>query len=184
VVLPIANGMALPRPTLFAMAGALLSLMSFTAMRTIASHTGGDLPMPDVATQSVGGGTAGTKAEPKVDGAKPAPPPAPKLEDVPAAVSNALADGKVVVLLFAETRAADDIATARHFGALSQLGGRVRSFRAGLDDVGRYAGIVAELGVTQAPSIVIVRPDLKAVPPIEGYIESQYLLQRVKDQLR
>ena len=57
------------------------------------------------------------------------------------------------------------------------------TFRAGIADVGRYAGIVAKLGVTQAPSIVIVRPDLRAVPPIEGYVESQYLLQRVKDQL-
>jgi hypothetical protein len=30
---------------------------------------------------------------------------------------------------------------------------------------------------------VIVRPDLRAVPPIEGYVETQYLVQRVKDQL-
>ena len=60
----------------------------------------------------------------------------------------------------------------------------MQTFRAGISDVGRYAGIVAKLGVTQAPSIVIVRPDLRAVPPIEGYVESQYLLQRVKDQLR
>jgi hypothetical protein len=60
----------------------------------------------------------------------------------------------------------------------------VKTFRAGISEVGRYAGIVAQLGVTQAPSIVIVRPDLRAVPPIEGYVESQYLLQRVRDQLR
>ena len=99
-------------------------------------------------------------------------------------VADALADGKVVVLLFAEKNAADDQATARHFTTLSQLGSGVKTFRAGISDVGRYAGIVAQLGVTQAPSIVIVRPDLKAVPPIEGYVESQYLLQRVKDQLR
>ena len=89
-----------------------------------------------------------------------------------------------MVVLFAENDAADDQATARHFATLSQLGTGVKSFRSGINDVGRYAGIVAKLGVTQAPSIVIVRPDLKAVPPIEGYVESQYLLQRVKDQLR
>jgi hypothetical protein len=59
----------------------------------------------------------------------------------------------------------------------------VRSFRAGISELGRYAGIVAKLGITQAPSIVIVRPDLRAVPPIEGYVETQYLVQRVKDQL-
>ena len=42
--------MALPRPTLLAVAGAILSLVSFTAMRTIATQSTGDLPVPDVAT--------------------------------------------------------------------------------------------------------------------------------------
>jgi hypothetical protein len=158
----------------------MLSLISFTAMRSIGAQTAGDLPVPDVATQGV---TGGSSDAPK-DDAKPAPPPEPRVEDVPRAVSDALAGGKVVVLLFADKGAADDEATARHFATLSQLGNGVRTFRAGISDVGRYAGIVAELGVTQAPSIVIVRPDLRAVPPIEGYVESQYLLQRVKDQLR
>jgi hypothetical protein len=172
--------MALPRPTLLAVAGALLSLISFTSMRTIGTQSAGDLPVPDIAAQSVtGGSSAPATKEPK-----PAPEPEPRVEDVPPAVSKALADGKVAVLLFTERGAADDEATARHFAALSQLGGGVRTFRAGIGDVGRYAGIVANLGLTQAPSIVIVRPDLRAVPPIEGYVESQYLIQRVRDQLR
>jgi hypothetical protein len=159
----------------------MLSLISFTAMRTIGTQTAGDLPVPDIAAQSaVGSSPASAK---KAD-AKPAPPPEPRVEDVPRAAADALADGKVVVLLFAEKAAADDQATARHFSTLSQLGGDVKTFRAGISEVGRYAGMVAELGITQAPSIVIVRPDLRAVPPIEGYVDSQFLLQRVKDQLR
>ena len=170
--------MALPRPTLLAVAGAILSLVSFTAMRTIATQSVGDLPVPGIASQGV---TGGSSSEPKPD-AKPAPEP--RVEDVPAAVSTALADGKVVVVLFTEKGAADDQATAQHFAALSQLGGGVKTFRAGISEIGRYAGIVAQLGITQAPSIVIVRPDLRAVPPIEGYVDSQYLLQRVRDQLR
>ena len=170
--------MALPRPTLLAVAGALLSLISFTAMRTIATQSAADLPLPDVASQSV----TGSPNAPKAD-AKPAPPPKPRVENVPPAVSAALADGKVVVVLFTEKGGADDQATAQHFAALSQLGGGVKTFRAGISAIGRYAGIVAKLGITQAPSIVIVRPDLRAVPPIEGYVETQYLLQRVKDQL-
>ena len=104
-----------------------------------------------------------------------------RLEDVPAAVSSALASGKVVVLLVAE-KGADDAASSGHYGAVSRLGG-VRAFRAGVEDLERYAGIVAQVGLSQAPAAVIVRPDLKAVPPIEGYVDSQYLLQRVKDQL-
>ena len=171
--------MALPRPTLLAIAGAFLSLISFTAMRTIATQSAADIPVPDIGTQSVTGGASMT---PPKD-AKPAPPPKPRVENVPAAVSDALADGKVVVLLFTEKGGADDQATARHFAAVSQLGNGVSTFRAGISDLGRYAGIVARLGITQAPSIVIVRPDLRAVPPIEGYVETQYLVQRVKDQL-
>ena len=171
--------MALPRPTLLAVAGALLSLISFTAMRTVGTQSA-DLPLPEISAQGVTGSSPGASPKP----AKPAPPPEPRVEDVPRAVATALADGKVVVVLFTERGAADDQATARHFSSLSQLGGRVRTFRAGISAVGRYAGIVAELGVTQAPSIVIVRPDLRAVPPIEGYVESHYLLQRVQDQLR
>jgi hypothetical protein len=135
--------------------------------------------VPDIGTQAVTSGTStASKPEPK-----PAPPPEPRVEDVPRPVANALADGKVVVLLFTEKGGADDQATARHFAAVSQLGNGVRSFRAGISELGRYAGIVAKLGITQAPSIVIVRPDLRAVPPIEGYVETQYLVQRVKDQL-
>jgi hypothetical protein len=171
--------MALPRPTLLALAGAILSLISFTAMRTIATQSASDLPVPDIATQGVTGGSSSPAKD-----AKPAPPPTPRVEDVPRAVSGALADGKVVVVLFTEKGGADDQATARHFAAVSQLGNGVRTFRAGIADIGRYAGIVARLGVTQAPSIVIVRPDLRAVPPIEGYVESQFLVQRVRDQLR
>src|SRR5688500_6402131 len=171
--------MALPRPTLLAVAGAILSLISFTAMRTIATQSAGDIAVPDIGAQSVAGdSSAATAKDPK-----PAPPPAPRVEAVPPAVSAALADGEVVVLLFTEQGAADDQATARHFSALSQLGGGVETFRAGISELGRYAGIVAKLGITQAPSIVIVRPDLRAVPPVEGYVETQYLVQRVKDQL-
>ena len=157
----------------------MLSLLSFTVMRTIGTETAAELPVPGISTQDVAGGSPSTPAKES----KPAPPPEPRVEDVPPAVSDALADGRVVVLLFAEPGGADDQLTADHFSTLSQLGNQVATFRAGLKDVGRYAGIVAELGVSQAPSIVIVRPDLRAVPPIEGYVESQYLLQRVKDQL-
>jgi hypothetical protein len=171
--------MALPRPTLLAIAGAFLSLISFTAMRTIAAQSAGDIPVPDIPTHAATSGPS--TAPPKA--AKPAPPPEPRVENVPPAVSGALADGKVVVLLFTEKGAADDQATARHFAAVSQLGNGVRTFRAGISELGRYAGIVARLGITQAPSIVIVRPDLRAVPPIEGYVDTQYLVQRVKDQL-
>jgi hypothetical protein len=153
----------------------MLSLLSFTAMRTIAAGSGESLALPDPGSESVSTSTPA---------AKPAPPKPEKIEDVPPAVANALASGKVVVLLFAEKAAADDRATSQHFSALSRLGGKVRTFRAGISDVGRYSGIVRDLAVTQAPSIVIVRPDLRAVPPIEGYVETQYLLQRVRDQIK
>ena len=167
--------MALPRPALLAVVGALLSMLSFTVMRTVGTQSG-DLGAPASDTQSV------SSEAPAAAPAKSTPAPEPRLEDVPAGVSNALASGKVVVLLVAE-HGADDAATGGHYGALSRVGG-VRAFRAGVEDLQRYAGIVARAGLTQAPAALIVRPDLKAVPPIEGYVDSQYLVQQVKDQLR
>ena len=144
----------------------MLSLISFTATRTIGAQSVGDLPVPDIAApercrrlvlrRGREGREAGSAARASGRG-RPARPSA-----------DALADGKVVVLLFAEKDAADDQATARHFATLSQLGSGVKTFRAGIADVGRYAGIVAKLGITQAPSIVIVRPDLRAVPADRG----------------
>ena len=149
-------------------------MLSFTVMRTIGTQSG-DLGVPAADTQSTSTPAAAKPAK------KAPPPPEPKLDDVPAPVANALADGKVVVLLVTE-QGADDAATAAHFGAISRLSG-VSAFRAGVEDLERYAGIVARAGLSQAPAALIVRPDLKVVPPIEGYVESQYLLQRVKDQI-
>lgn len=168
--------MALPRPTLLAIAGAMLSMLSFTVMRTVGASGTEEFalpaPAPQAVTQSASDGPAGQSKAPE-----------PKLEGVPAPVANALAGGKVVVLLFVEPGGAEDRATAKNFSAVSGLKG-VRAFKATIAEVGKYAGIVANLGITQAPAIVIVRPDLTAVQPIQGYAESGYLLQRVKDQLR
>jgi hypothetical protein len=160
----------------------MLSMLSFTAMRTIGAQSGGDLPVPTTQSAVTGGPASKAKASKTSNASKPQTPPPPQVEDVPPAVAGALSSGKVVVVLFAE-RGADDAATSQHFSALSRLGG-VRTFRAGIADMGRYAGIVAKLGISQAPAIAIVRPDLKAVPPIEGYVDSQYLLQRVRDQIK
>lgn len=150
-------------------------MLSFTVMRTVGAQSG-DVGLPASDAPSL------SSEAPGATPANQAPKPEPKLEDVPAGVSNALASGKVVVLLVAE-KGADDAASGGHYGAVSRVGG-VRAFRAGVEDLQRYAGIVARAGLTQVPAAVIVRPDLKAVPPIEGYVDSQYLVQRVKDQLR
>ena len=163
--------MALPRPQLLAIAGALLSLMSFMVMRSLGATSIEDFPLPVPAPQSA--------VKPASETPKPAPP---RVEDVPPAVADALQDGKLVVLLFVEPGAAEDAATAKNFKAVAGIKG-VAAFRADIAKVGDYAGIVANVGLTQAPAVVIVRPDLEAVPPIEGYVESQYLTQRVRDQL-
>lgn len=173
--------MALPRPVLLAAVGVMLSILSFLFMRAIAAQDPVELSLPAPAANT-GAQKAGADAAAGTKQKAPTPPP-PRLEDVPRPVATALADGKVVVLLFAGQGAAD-AATARHFRALSALGSDVHPVRAGLSDFGRYSGIVANLGITQTPAVVIVRPDLTAVPPIEGYVESGYLLQRVRDQLR
>ncbi len=118
---------------------------------------------------------AGERAKPAPNGrnAKAALP-----TGVPADVGRALRDRKVVVLFFGQG-GADDVATA---DALSSLRGleRVAVFRDGIQNLGKYPGIVSGLGVAQAPAVVIVGTKRRA-RVIEGFVDSGTLRQQVVD---
>ena len=102
----------------------MLSLISFTAMRTIGTQSVGDLPVPDIAAQSAVGGSSTNASD---TGAKPAPPPEPRVEDVPPAVVGRAGRRARSSSCSSPRRARPTTqATARHFCALSQLGGDVR----------------------------------------------------------
>lgn len=97
---------------------------------------------------------------------------------VPADVGRALRDRKVVVLFFGQG-GADDVVTADAVASLRGLK-RVAVFRDGIQNLGKYSGIVSGLGVAQAPAVVIVGAKRRAAL-IEGFVDSGTLRQQVVD---
>jgi hypothetical protein len=103
-------------------------------------------------------------------------------EGVPPGVAQALAAHRVVVLFLTQS-GADDAATATAVASLRGLGRRVAVFSDGVAHIARYEALVAAVGVSQAPAVVIVGPDRKA-HLIEGYVDAETLRQRVADASR
>jgi hypothetical protein len=112
---------------------------------------------------------------------KPATP-APKAAapvGVPAAVTKALADKRVVVLFFYQRGSADDDATGQ---AVDSLRGRsgVKVFSAPITRLADFRGVTGGAGVSQAPAVVILGREGSA-RLIEGYVDSETLAQEVAD---
>jgi hypothetical protein len=141
-------------------------------------------------------GTAKTDAakkavapEPKAKATKPAkhatatkaPAKAPGASTgLPAAIADAFAHHKVVVLFF-RGRGADDDATAEALRAVKATAhGKVAVFSDKLSNLADYRRIVEGLDVSQAPSTVVVGRDMKA-RLIEGFVDSGSLRQVVAD---
>lgn len=190
--------MAVPRPLLLALIGAMLTCATFFAMRNAADTVNAkDKPAkaaiqpatPPKAHQSAAHkpgpadsqSSAPKKAAPAARTTpKAAEPKAPvkAFAGVPPKVSRALQAKRTVVLFFRQP-GADDDATSR---AVSSLRGRkkVSVFKDGIAHLARYRSIVAGLGVTQAPAVVIVGRDRKA-QLVEGFIDQGTLTQEVVD---
>ena len=185
--------MAISRPVLLALVGAILALGAFYATsggREAATDSSseparpaaeappaGTQRAPDRKTNAAGRSAGGAAERPRPGGARrQAPRGAAAL---PAGVTRALARKRTVVLFFYERRAADDDATAR---SVSSLRGRpgVRVFSAPVSKLGRYQALIGGAGVSQAPAIVIVGRD-RAARLVEGYVDPESLAQLVAD---
>lgn len=208
--------MALPRPVLLAILGVAFILAALLATRAVggddgsASVTATPVATPRPAPERPGGNPARSEkpaapsdrssapiARPpsgrRADGdsRRPARPSAARAEPgasagLPVSLATALADGKVVVLVFSRTRAADDTATRRSVEALersTRRGGRVVIVRDQIASIGNYRLLVSGLGVSQTPSIVILRADHQP-RLLEGFIDEGSLRQHVADALR
>jgi len=115
------------------------------------------------------------------DAGRPAP-----VEGVPVAVSSSLEAGKVVTLVFTRTGAADDTATRRSVRELRKSyggNGRVVVIEDSIDSVANYRLVLAGVGVSQSPSILVLRKD-RQPRLLEGYIDEGSLRQHVADALR
>lgn len=98
---------------------------------------------------------------------------------MPLPVAKALNARKTVVLHFRGSPSADERATAR---AVAGLRGRrgVAVFSDPIGRLGRYRAVVGELGIAQAPAVVIVDRG-RSARVVQGYVDPATLAQDVAD---
>jgi hypothetical protein len=196
--------MAVPRPVLIAILGVGLVLAALLATRN--AGQGGEAevspaapakkPASAVPSKPQDSGSPSTAESRERDSGATSPEerkPAPNAGDeakpesesspvLPAA--RALANDKVVVLFISRGGAADDTATRAAVESLDRaFGGRVAVFTDGIQKLPVYQPLLAGVGVSQVPSVVIVRPERRA-RLLEGYIDEASLRQHVTDALR
>ena len=183
--------MAISRPILLALVGAILALGAFyaTSGGREAATDSSDPPAegrPTPAKRPPEGRAKPTAAEGSGAGAtrrgrRGAARRQPRrgTAAVPAGVTRALARKRTVVLFFFERRAADDAATARSVSSLRGRSG-VQVFSAPISKLGDYQAVIGAAGISQAPAIVIVGRD-RAARVIEGYVDRETLAQQVAD---
>jgi hypothetical protein len=135
-----------------------------TALLGIAASTGGAPAAAGQPAQSAGGTPRARRLSTRV----------------PAAVKRAVEQDKTVVLFFFQPGADDDAETAKAVAAVRGHG--VKVFKDRVRNVARYAPIVRETGVSQAPSIVIV--SRRKARLVEGFTEPDALAQEVDDARR
>ena len=164
--------MSLPRPALIGVLGLTLILATLLATRGLTGGTGViTTPLPEATTNDT------PRADRQERGRRVARRPV--TSGLPEPVARALAERKVVVLLFAQQGAADDAATRAAVRAVEREPG-VRAFTDRVENLARYRSIVADLPISQAPAIVILSADGKA-RLLEGFVDPGSLRQQVAD---
>lgn len=203
--------MALPRPALLGILGALLIAATFMVMHRGGSSNSSSTPTPapakaapkpaqvkHAAAKPVKHAAAATPAKPvkhntvKQTTAKksapvkvttPAGQEAGASVGLPLKVAKAFAKKQVVVLYFGGA-GTDDTLTADSVRSLkSSVGHGVAVFMDKLSNLADYRRVVEGLNVSQAPSIVIVDRSQKA-EVLEGFIDAGSLRQDVADVAR
>ena len=202
--------MAVPRPVLLALLGLGLIASLFLVTRSGSTESvrgpskAASRPMPPPArshkaTVHKVAAPSAAKAHPapaKADAARkpdaaPAKPHAPPAVKTPApttvqdrvlAAAQALAANEVVVFFFSNNGPADDAGARAAVESLRGVPG-VHVFDANLDEVAAFRPMLSNVGISQVPSTVIVRPGRKAVL-IQGFVDAGTLRQNVADALR
>jgi hypothetical protein len=170
--------MAIPRPILLALVAAALVLLVAVTLGLGAGQRGDPSPGDAAGPEAAAPATA-TPAAPRATPRGTTRPPS-----LPEPVARALAARRVVVLLLADGRAADDAATIEAVRALERRPpAGVTVFRDELGRLARYRAILADLGVSQAPAVAIVGPDHRA-RLLQGYVDEGTLRQGVADARR
>jgi hypothetical protein len=130
------------------------------------------------ATTATGNATPATEA-PAADAAAAAV----DVTGLPAPVAKAIADDKVLVLLFWNGKSADDRAVRAAVRRVDDWNGRVATHVAPIKTISRYGRIARGAEVEQSPTVVVVDPELRA-ETLVGYADTPTIEQAVVDALR
>jgi hypothetical protein len=144
-------------------------------------------------TQESTGGTGAAAAPPTTatgtGTASAAPSKAPaaagdvEAGELPVSVLKAIADHKVMVLLFWNRESADDRAVRRELRGVDEWDGEVVVKAAPIKQVSRFGRITRGADVNQSPTVVVVDRKLKA-EALVGYVDRQTIDQAVVDAMR
>ena len=101
---------------------------------------------------------------------------------LPAAVAKAVAEKKVLVMLFWNENAIDDRAVRREIRAIDRHKGKVKVHVASIGDVARYAAITRGVNLEQSPTVVVSKGT--TADALVGYVDAATVDQAVSDLLR
>ncbi|GAC1318039.1 MAG: hypothetical protein NVSMB25_06840 [Thermoleophilaceae bacterium] len=181
--------MTVPRPVLLALLGLALIAGLFVVSRGAQDSGGTVVPAPAPAPAGVKRSSKPPLAKPvqaravaphRVVPAHPRSAPAatavdPRLATVLAAYQR----GDVVVLFFSQGHSADDAAAQTAVAAIAHEPG-VSTFSAGIGDLAVYRPLLAQVGVSQVPVVVVTRKGMSA-RLVEGFVDPGTLRQTVAD---
>ena len=102
---------------------------------------------------------------------------------LPLRVLNALADRKVVVLLFWSPKAAEDKAVRKALTGIDRHKGKVLAHASHVKRIAAYTQITRGADVAQSPTVVVVDRNRK-VETLVGYVDRLTIDQAVTDALR
>ena len=143
----------------------------------VAGATGEETPAGTTATAktTTAPATGGTAAKPTDDVATQG--------GLPVRVLHALADRKVVVLLFWSPKAAEDKAVRKALTGIDRHHNKVLAHATNVKRISDYAQITRGADVEQSPTIVVVDRDRK-VETLVGFVDRTTINQAVTDALR
>lgn len=191
----------LSKPYQYALVVVLVLAGAWMLVLRPSAEDGEDTPVPAAVAPAPAAGATPAAASPVAASPTPAVTPgsaaAPAATDAPTAkakpkatpedpsrpILDALAAGKVAVVLFYEDGAADDRAVRRTLRDLPGHGGRVQTFTVRIADVGQYAAITRGVQVLAAPTVLVIGSD-RVASTITGYTEVGEIDQLVGDALR
>jgi hypothetical protein len=117
--------------------------------------------------QQATGEKADAPARPAPSAARPVPDARRPTPDA----RPATAAPRVLVLLFWNTRAADDRAVHSALARLDRHHGRVAVAAAPIEDVGRYKAITSSVNVLESPTVIVLDTRTRRARTIAGYAD-------------